>query len=59
VRRLRLERLIARQGPGRILPTLRTILAGDCPQAGSGSIYDQCQVHFPQLPVLFRGNAIR
>ena len=51
--RLRLARLIAEHGVKMDLPTLRQKLAGDCPHARSVSIYDKCQVHFPQLPRLF------
>jgi hypothetical protein len=47
--RLRLDRLLAEHGPEMPLPELRMILAGDCPHAGSVSIYDKCRVHFPQL----------
>jgi hypothetical protein len=51
--RLSLERLIAEHGADMGLPELRTILAGDCPRAGSVTINDRCGVHYPQLPELF------
>jgi hypothetical protein len=55
--RLRLDRLLAEHGPEMPLPELRVILAGDCPHAGSVSIYDKCRVHFPQLRGLFMPRA--
>jgi hypothetical protein len=51
--RLSLERLIAEHGVGMGLPELRTILAADCPRAGSVTINDRCGIHYPQLPELF------
>jgi hypothetical protein len=51
--KLRLARLVAEHGPDMDLPTRRMDLAGYCPHAQSVSIYDKCQVHFPQLPRLF------
>jgi hypothetical protein len=51
--KLRLQRLVAKHGAGMDLPTLGTILAGDCPRVRSVGIYDRCGVHFPQLPRLF------
>jgi len=44
-----MARLIEQYGAGKGLPDLRTILAGDCPRAGSVSINDRCGVHYPQL----------
>jgi hypothetical protein len=51
--RLSLERLIAEHGVGMGLPELRSILAADCPRAGSVTINDRCGIHYPQLPELF------
>jgi hypothetical protein len=51
--KLRLARLIAEHGAAMDLPTLGTILAGDCPRVRSVGIYDRCGMHFPQLPKLF------
>jgi hypothetical protein len=51
--RLRLSRLIAEHGAGASLPMLRTVFAGDCPRINARSVYDQCGVHYPQLPGLF------
>jgi hypothetical protein len=30
---------------------------GDCPHAGTASIYDKCHVNFPQLSTLFHAPA--
>jgi len=40
--RLSLKRLLAEHGSDMDLPTLGTVLAGDCPDARSVSIYDGC-----------------
>ena len=47
---LRLDRLIAKHGAGMRLPVLGQLLAGDCPRANSASIYERCDIGFPQLP---------
>ncbi len=46
--RLRLDRLIAQHGADFPGPALRQIPAGDCPHRDA-SLYERCQVHFPNL----------
>ena len=54
--RLQMERLLAEHGPQMPMPTLRDLLAADCPRRASASFADQCHgVHFPQLFALFWG----
>ena len=36
------------------MPELLDILAEDCDRRESGSLYQTCGAHFPQLPVLFK-----
>lgn len=52
--RLRLSRLIAEHGASASLPMLRSVIANDCPLITSRSPYNQCGVHYPQLPGLLR-----
>jgi hypothetical protein len=51
--RLRVARLIDEHGPDLDLPSLRGIVAADCPRQNAHSIYDQCGVYYPQLRQLF------
>ncbi len=50
--RLSLARLIAQHGPDMRLPTLRHVLAADCPRQRATSLSDRCGVYYPQLPRL-------
>jgi len=52
--RLQMARLLAEHGPQMPMPTLRDLLAADCPRRASTSLAYQCHgVHFPQLFALF------
>lgn len=55
--RLSVDRLIHEHGAAMALPSLCATLAADCPRRRAPSIYNQCGVHYPQLPALFRGPA--
>jgi hypothetical protein len=50
--RLRLDRLIAEHGADFLVPELRHLLAGDCPNRDA-SLYDRCNVYFPNLVGVF------
>lgn len=47
--RYRIARLIEQHGRDMNLPTLREIIAADCPKQQAVSIYDRCGVYYPQL----------
>ena len=47
-------RLVANHGRWMTMPELLDILARDCDRRKSGSLYQTCGAHFPQLPVLFK-----
>ena len=47
--RLRTDSLLAEHGPALPMPTLRQIIAADCPRMRAGLIHDPCGVHFPGL----------
>lgn len=51
--RLHTARLIARYGPTMSIPSLRRVIAEDCPRMQAGKLHDICGVHFLQLPQLF------
>lgn len=51
--RLSVARLAAEYGADMGLPSLKDVLAGNCPKLRAASVYDQCRVHFPQLNGLF------
>jgi hypothetical protein len=53
--RYRVGRLIKEHGREMTLPTLRDIIAGDCPRQRAASVYDQCGVYYPQLPAIASG----
>ena len=46
-------RLVERHGPDLPMPALLDLLTADCPRRNSGSLYQACGAHFPQLPALF------
>jgi hypothetical protein len=50
---LRTDRLLAEHGPAFPMPSLRQVIAADCPRMQSGEMSDPCGMHFPQLPELF------
>ena len=47
--RLHTARMMAEHGPALPMPTLRQIVAADCPRMRAGLIHDPCGVHFPGL----------
>lgn len=47
--RLRTDRLLVKHGPGLPMPTLRQIVAADCPRMIARQMHDGCGVHFPGL----------
>jgi hypothetical protein len=47
--RLRTDRLLAAHGPTMPIPTLRRIIAADCPKMQAEKIHDVCGIHFPDL----------
>jgi hypothetical protein len=47
--RLRIARLMAEHGADLPIPTLRRIVAADCPRMRAGHLHDVCGVHFPGL----------
>jgi hypothetical protein len=47
--RLRMDRLLADHGADLPVPTLRRIVAADCPRMIEGKMHDVCGVHFPDL----------
>lgn len=51
--RYRLTSLIAQYGPDHAVPNLLSMLSHDCPRRASGSAYDVCGVHCPDLSELF------
>jgi hypothetical protein len=51
--RLSTARLLAEHGSAMPMPTLRHLIAADCPRVLAGRIYDLCGVHYPQLSKLF------
>ena len=55
--RLRIDRLVADYGLEFELPTLRRLLANDCPRWRSHSITDLCGIHFAGLAKLFVANS--
>jgi hypothetical protein len=52
--RISVARLAAQHGSETALPTLRQIVAADCPGWTAVGLHDGCGVHFPTLPALFR-----
>lgn len=53
--RLRTDRLLAKHGAAFPMPSLRRIVAGDCPSWNVTSLYDLCGVMFPDLVDAFGG----
>jgi hypothetical protein len=51
--RYNLDTLIAHYGEGFSIPRLLRLLSKDCPKRASGSTYDLCGVHCPELPRFF------
>lgn len=51
--RLSVARLLTEHGPAQPIPTLREIIAADCPKMQARHLYDVCGVHFPELSRLF------
>jgi hypothetical protein len=47
--RLNLARLIAEHGPDLPVPTLRRIIAADCPRMLANQLHDVSGGHFPRL----------
>lgn len=47
-------RLVRERGRGVTMPALLAFLAADCERRQSGSMYQTCGAHFPQLPVVFK-----
>jgi hypothetical protein len=52
--RYRVATLIDQQGAGCAIPELRRVLVSDCPKRGDA--HGGCDVWFPELPALFRGD---
>ena len=52
--RYRIATLIEQHGAGCAIPDLRRVLASGCPKRGDA--HGGCDVWFPELPALFRGN---
>jgi hypothetical protein len=57
--RFRVGRLLARHGPDLPLPTLRRILAANCPKMQAQQAHDVCGAHFPGLSTLKLGTLPR
>ncbi len=55
--RLRIDKLIDRQGRDMSLPDLRAVLADDCEHKTAIRRKDQCQLFYPQLRELKREGA--
>ncbi len=51
--RLNVARLTRQHGPHAGLPSLRHVIAADCPRRAAVSLYDLCGVFYPQLVALF------
>lgn len=51
--RLSVARLTRQHGPHAGLPSLRHVIAADCPRRAAVSLYDLCGVFYPQLVVVF------
>jgi hypothetical protein len=51
--RYNLTTLIKQHGRSFTIPLLLRTLAADCPKRESGSNYDNCGIHCPDLPALF------
>ncbi|MDQ2762203.1 MAG: hypothetical protein M3Y22_01495 [Pseudomonadota bacterium] len=51
--RYNLDTLITRHGRYCGIPELLRVLSEDCPMRMSGSIYNPCGIHCPDLPALF------
>jgi len=47
--KLRTRRVLAEHGPDLPVPTLRRVLAADCPKMIDGEIRDVCGIRFPDL----------
>ena len=52
--RYRVATLIDQHGAGCVIPELRRVLVSDCPKLGQA--HGGCDVWFPELPALFRGD---
>jgi hypothetical protein len=52
--RYRVATLIDQHGAGCVIPELRCVLVNDCPKRGNA--HGGCDVWFPELPGLFRGD---
>ena len=52
--RYRVATLIDQHGAGCVIPELRRVLVNDCPKRGNA--HGGCDVWFPELPALFRGD---
>jgi hypothetical protein len=52
--RYRVATLIEQHGAGCAIPDLRRVLVSDCPKRGNA--HGGCDVWFPELPALFRGD---
>lgn len=51
--RLRTSRLVAEHGPDFPGPSLRQILAADCPKMIANEMHDPCGIHFPEMSERF------
>jgi hypothetical protein len=52
--RYRVATLIDQHGAGCVIPELRRVLVSDCPKLGQA--HGGCDVWFPELPALVRGD---
>lgn len=51
-------RLVHEHGRDVTMPSLLALLTADCARRKSGSFYQQCEAHFPQLAAVFRRSGV-